>query len=702
MIAKTNFLERCENAIRGITAGAVRPWLRITIGGHRIPWERVVSISEISVGRAYDFDDIPTGTASFVLDNFGDVYNPSNRNFFLGDSAYWYLKDVSIELSYALSTTTQTEYIKLFEGYIVNWTMTRTKGATGAPSSLQAEISCSSIMFLAGQKTVGRTFDDGTLNPMCYGKLVVPGVPITSPPPWPPFDSAGAESGSLSELSGIWTNLGTIAADNTHVFSGSYAYKVHCANPAYGALGYLNTASPFQSLISTKIYIENIPEPLDFGQPAILYMLKADMTGLAWAGVNAAGYFVIDVVGPPTPSSSSKSIFDYVGRWFTLALGFYQTDPGKISLFLDGEEIASYWCTMSAGTLCRAAFGIWGIETGPFTAWFDDIQLYTEWYPNGYYIPSYPVDSMDAAYGDGAIIQKKMPKYWFYRENRRWQFNNYVLRYNAGEVNTDLYISRADYAAIYFLDSSNPPSGSIFIGATKSSTVHPVDMLIAILTDIGLGGYIDTDSFALTKALCPNDIMGCYFTDVMASDAIERICEAAMYFIWDEAGKIKLEPYLAQAPTKPVVILHYPADIVSLTEEYDSNNVKNQITAKWAFYESNKNLFYKASDSEAITEFGIMGKEISYEYGSDVFSDNQTMVEDKADKELVRVRRPKHIVTVTLPLWATRIELGDQVKIIADDFWDVPFVGVVYDKSISFEEKIVSLQIFRFPGEINA
>ena len=77
----------------------------------------------------------------------------------------------------------------------------------------------------------------------------------------------------------------------------------------------------------------------------------------------------------------------------------------------------------------------------------------------------------------------------------------------------------------------------------KDHTTHPVDILTDILTEVGLGGCLDQDSFLLAKSLTPEYAIGVCFENVPASLALREILKRTLYDLWVDFGEIRIRAY---------------------------------------------------------------------------------------------------------------------------------------------------------------
>jgi hypothetical protein len=80
----------------------------------------------------------------------------------------------------------------------------------------------------------------------------------------------------------------------------------------------------------------------------------------------------------------------------------------------------------------------------------------------------------------------------------------------------------------------------------KDGTTHPVDIMLDILTEVGLGEGVQQESFALAKSLTPEYVVGVCFENIPASQALREILRRTLYDLWVDFGEIKIRAYLGE------------------------------------------------------------------------------------------------------------------------------------------------------------
>jgi hypothetical protein len=87
-------------------------------------------------------------------------------------------------------------------------------------------------------------------------------------------------------------------------------------------------------------------------------------------------------------------------------------------------------------------------------------------------------------------------------------------------------------------------TGVVEARVVKDTTTHPVDIITDILTEVGLGDCLNRDSFELAKSMTPEYVIGVYFENVSAAQALREILKRTLYDLWVDFGEIKIRGYL--------------------------------------------------------------------------------------------------------------------------------------------------------------
>jgi hypothetical protein len=89
-------------------------------------------------------------------------------------------------------------------------------------------------------------------------------------------------------------------------------------------------------------------------------------------------------------------------------------------------------------------------------------------------------------------------------------------------------------------------SAQVRARVVKDGTTHPVDIMLDILSSVGLGEAIHQESFDLAKSLTPEYAVGVCFENIPASQALREILRRSLYDLWVDFGEIKIRAYLGE------------------------------------------------------------------------------------------------------------------------------------------------------------
>jgi hypothetical protein len=89
-------------------------------------------------------------------------------------------------------------------------------------------------------------------------------------------------------------------------------------------------------------------------------------------------------------------------------------------------------------------------------------------------------------------------------------------------------------------------SASVSARLVKDGTTHPVDIILDILAEVGLGGVVNQDSFDLAKSVTPEYMVGVCFENIPASQALRELLRCTLYDLWVDFGEIKIRAYLGE------------------------------------------------------------------------------------------------------------------------------------------------------------
>jgi hypothetical protein len=241
--------------------------------------------------------------------------------------------------------------------------------------------------------------------------------------------------------------------------------------------------------------------------------------------------------------------------------------------------------------------------------------------------------------------------------------------------------------------------------------MHALAIIEDLLAEAGLTDQIDTTALAAAYAAAPNDMINARFEggggskfsgvpDVASwgmpiADALKEIAARMLYWIFTDAGLIKIVPYTATAPTSPALSLtsnnHWEN-----TQTIDLESINSFVSAIYGWYSRNPTLFYLAGDQTA----GVQGTALDYSWDSPVACENLETIKSKVDLFLKFLSAQERMEPVRMGLAGARLELMDTVSIDDALLYDAPTNYAVMRKEIGLDpgSREVNLQLMRFLG----
>uniref|UniRef100_A0A7V6DNF8 Uncharacterized protein n=1 Tax=Desulfobacca acetoxidans TaxID=60893 RepID=A0A7V6DNF8_9BACT len=89
-------------------------------------------------------------------------------------------------------------------------------------------------------------------------------------------------------------------------------------------------------------------------------------------------------------------------------------------------------------------------------------------------------------------------------------------------------------------------SAQVSARVVKDNTTHPVDIMLDVLSEVGLKEAVNQESFDLAKSLTPEYAVGVCFENIPASQALREILRRTLYDLWVDFGEIKIRAYLGE------------------------------------------------------------------------------------------------------------------------------------------------------------
>jgi len=343
--------------------------------------------------------------------------------------------------------------------------------------------------------------------------------------------------------------------------------------------------------------------------------------------------------------------------------------------------------------------GLWtGNINEIWAAQFDAIQVWDIFYLYFYQVAGGGAYlSIDEVYIDGAL--------WLYdppvKKLSRRKYNSHhplLKRYKKqGRRPSDDVITKIPaYGAISF---SIDVGSEVLLKVTKNTTTHPVDIIQAIMGEIGESHRVDSVSFAQAKAARPLDVVGVWIEDTSAKDAISEICSTCLYEFWESQGMVKLRAYTG-LPQVPAMALT-AQDFFTAERTDETEEIRNVIKATYGWHDRNPRaaILPFPQDDDSIAIFGEKPEDLQLEWGEMVGCDSRLMMASLANLLLIRLKGVRRLLELTGFYNLARLEPGDFIEINSALVNAVPTVYEIYRNEIDLGMKQCVLSLVKFMGE---
>jgi hypothetical protein len=590
----------------------------------------------------------------------------------------------------AVSTKTFSEFITLFLGKVTKWgPVSRAVDEDGAAQPNTVEVYAVDWIMDCLQKRIALPAADGSPNPVTFGEFLCKGEAVSGWSPEAPVRSAYFKSNNYSELDIVVASGGGEVSLVTPGIIGTYGFQSKVTGASQSAYGAFRLSSPSEIFVTGTMRFDAVPAVIDDGN--LLFLRIMDVSGSRdyQIYIDNTGAFYSEHGG-----QSKFNILGYIGVPLTFAMWLSPTDPGYARLWINMEEVLTLDTSFTGDQPIEFQFGcITGGTAENWTIVWDDLELRTKYYHNAFQVFGAPFESIGTVYVDNQAQPDS---------KTAGGFTQTVTRY-------------PQYGMVT-LTSTDPefsPSGDLLIRVVEhAGGRHALEIISSLFALAGLTDYVDATALAAAYVACPSDIIHARFEgggerqvlglkDIASSgitigDALKEITARCLYWIFVDAGKIKIIPYTGTPPAAPDLALT-ASNKWENTQVIDLENINEFITAVYGWYSRNPSLFYMAGTQEV----GGQGTGLDYTWDSPVACEDFVMVKAKADLLLKFLSAWEFIDPVRMGLKGVRLELMDQVSIEDDLLNDVPVTYWVTRKEVGLDSgsREVSLQLTRFLGD---
>ena len=669
----------------------------------------------VSMEAPEDFSDLVAGSHSGLLLNnrqgaFVDsvwvpapLFSPNKSSFFLSQQD-WYDLQLKIELGWSKGGWFRsgfgedewlsegfTDFVTLFLGKVKSWGPVNR--AVGSPNNV--EVYAEDFILDCLQKRICLPAADGTPAPLTYGEFLVQADPIIARSVIPPLKTATFEDNNFNELAYKVESGGgvfSIVTPGLDGISGTRAARATITGANQSAYGVLQVPVAGELFATGKIRFSTIP-----AAPANL-----NMTFLKIVDAAGVSNFAIQVynTGDIYSLQGGQSKFNlqaYEGVPLEFGIWTVPGTPGHWRLWISGEEILTHDDTTLTTLPSAIHFG--AITGGAAESWvidFDDIMVWDHYHRNAFVVPGAPFAALGPVYLDN-IAQPESKAVGAY---------------------TQTLIRLPEYGMVQF-DSDDPEfevSGDVMVRVVENAGGrHALAIITDLLDRAGLTPYIDAAALAAAYLAVPDDIINARFEGGAAesrglkdyaslglpiADALKEICSRCLYWIFVDAGNIKIVPYTAAplvTPTDPLQILT-ASNKWENSQVIDLANVHAFVTVIYGWYDRNPAFNYVAGTQEP----GGQGIGLDFSWGGAVATENRLIAMAKADLLLKFLSAQERIDPVITTLAGARLELMSDVVNLADELLsDAPINYLIAAKEVGLdlENRMTTLTLRRILGE---
>jgi hypothetical protein len=232
-------------------------------------------------------------------------------------------------------------------------------------------------------------------------------------------------------------------------------------------------------------------------------------------------------------------------------------------------------------------------------------------------------------------------------------------------------------------DPDFKPSGEVRIRVVENAGGrHALYIIEDIIDQAGLTSYVDATALAAAYIACPDDLINARFEGsgnerfglrdysklgIPAGDCLKEILSRMMYWLFIDAGTIKIVPYDGIAPTSPAMAFT-ASNMHEATQEFGigADEICAYVTAIYGWYERNPSLCYVAGSPSS----GAQGNGLDYSWGgSPVVCESLSVVKAKADllfiflsaREMINPIRTKRFQAARLELMTDVVSMSDVI-----------------------------------------
>ena len=668
------------------------------------------------------FDDLVAGAHSGLLLNnrqgtfdealnwiSAPLFSPNKSSFFL-TSQNWYGIQLKIDFGWSKGGFLQapfiessmfeedfTEFLTLFLGKVKKWgSVSRAVDQNGVAQPNTVEVHAADWIMDCLQKRIALPAADGTSNPLTFGEFLCTADPVSGWSPAPILRSAYFEKPVYDELDHVVALGGGAFSLITPGLSGTRAFRAAVTGANQSAYGAITLPFAEEIFVTGTMRFQGAPDV-----PANL-----NMTFLQAIDASGAADFAVSVdntgaIYSTLGGQSKFNILAYLGVPISFGLWLSPTNPGYAKLWINGDEVLTYAGDLSGDKPIEIRIGaVTGATSESWTIDFDDIEIRNKYYLNAFQVTGGPFASIGPVYID----------------NLAQPDTQTVVNNSVSYIQTLARFPEYGMVQISSTDPQFKPSGTVVFRVVENAGGrHALEIISSLLAAAGLTDYVDADALAAAYAACPDDVIHARFDGskpnkrgpfqglkdianlgIAIGDCLKEICSRCLYWIFVDAGKIKIVPYTGNPPFSPAMALT-ASNLYEATQTIDLESINAFVSAIFGWYDRNPALFYVAGDQAV----GGQGTGLDYTWNSPVACENLTLIKSKVDLLLKFLSAQERLEPVRTNLAGARLELMEPVSVddvllgdAAKNYW-------ITRKDIGLDpgSRETTLQLMRFLGE---
>jgi len=589
-----------------------------------------------------------------------------------------------------------TDFIILFLGKITKWgPISRAVDQTGVAQANTVEIYAKDWMTDCLQKRVALPALDGTPEPLTFGEFLCKADAVSGWSPVPAIRTAYFENDNYNELDRIVVLGGGSCSLITPGLTGTRAIQFQTtAGGIQTVYGSIILPYAGEMFITGSIRFSTIPTTI--ANLNMTFMQVIDSTGAADFAIQ------IDNTGNIWGSNIGQTKFNilsYLDIPLSFAIWLCPTNPGYVKVWINEAEILTYQGNISGDHPLEFRFGV-QTSSSP-EAWvinFDDIEVRPKYYDNAFKVDGGPFESIGPVYLDN-----------YPQPDTQTIINN-------SQNYTQTLTRLPEYGMVQFIstDPTFKPSGTIeFRVAEHTGGRHALDIIQSLLSVAGLTNYIDATSLASAYATSPDDVINARFEGgkkdknsfglkeivnlgITVADCLKEICSRMLYWIFIDAGKIKIVPYTGIPPSSPIMALTV-SNLYEAMQIIDLDQLNDFVSATYGWYEHSPSLFVLVGNQTA----GGQGTCLDFTWGSPVSSENRDLALAKTTLLLKFLSAQERLEPVRTSLSGARLELMEVVSVRDELLNDEAINYWITRKEPGLDpgSRETTLQLMRFLGE---